>query len=174
MCHTLLQHMDKDPVHQRTYEGGCLIIPHGTQYRTLFPEIIMPHNHWGPLIDHNTGEPYPMATVGDFCLMDPLFPGSSGESLLFKGDDLDRLKRKSFHISTYREEKPQPTIPKTNTSLLHQGECAELLPQGGGITKTSDRNSGASSPWTPDSTSSKKSSRQGKCSPLAKGGIRQP
>ena len=59
MCHTLLQHTDKDLVCQRTCEGSCLIIPHGAQYRTLFPEIIAPCNHWGPLIDHNTGEPYP-------------------------------------------------------------------------------------------------------------------
>ena len=52
----------------------------------------MPHNHWGLLIDPNTGELYPMATVGDFCLVDLLFPGSPGDSLLFKEDDLNRLK----------------------------------------------------------------------------------
>ena len=110
ICCTLLQHADKDPVCWRTYEGSCLIIPHSTQYRTLFSEIVMPHNHWGPLIDHNSRELYPMATTGDFCLMDPIFPGSPGDSLLFKEDDLDRLKRKGFCVSTYREEKPQPTV----------------------------------------------------------------
>ena len=104
--------VDIDPVHQRLYEGGHLIIPCGTQYRTLFLEIVMPHNLQGPLIDINTGEPYPMAAVGDFCLVDSIFPGSPGDSLLFKEDDLTRLKRKGFCISTYREEKPQPTVPK--------------------------------------------------------------
>ena len=101
-----------DPVHQKTYEGGCLIIPCRTQCRTLFLEIIVPCNHWGPLIDHNTGEPYPMAAAADFCLMDPIFPGSPGDSLLLKENDLTQLKRKGFCVSTYRSEKPQPTVPK--------------------------------------------------------------
>ena len=120
-----------DPVCWRIYEGSCLIIPHGSQYRTLFLEIVVPRNHWGPLIDHNTGEPYPMVATGDFCLVDPIFPGSPGDSLLFKEDDLAQLKRKGFHIPTYREEKPQPTGPrKTSTSLpmprrMHQAPPAE-------------------------------------------------
>ena len=122
MCHALLQLMDKDPDHQRTYEGNHLVILHGTQYRTLFPEIVMPSNHQGLLIDPNTGEPYPMATAGDFCLMDPIFLGSPGDSLLFKEDDLNRLKRKGFHISTYREEKPQLTFPKEDK---HKSPCAK-------------------------------------------------
>ena len=113
MCCALLQLVDKDPDNRRTYEGSC---SQSTQYRTLFPEIITPHNHWGPLIDPNTGEPYPMATAGDFCLKDPLFPGSPGDRLLFKEDDLDRLKRKGFCVSTYREEKPWPTVPSLPTS----------------------------------------------------------
>ena len=88
ICCTLLQHADIEPIHQRTYEGSHLIIPHGAQYRTLFPEIAAPCNHWGLLIDHNTREPYHMATTGDFCLIDPIFLGSPGESFLFKEDDL--------------------------------------------------------------------------------------
>ena len=172
MCHALL---DKDPVHQRTYEGSHLIIPHRAQYWTLFPEIITPRNHWGLLIDHNTGEPYPMAAMGDFCLMDPLFPGNPGDSLLFKEDDLNRLKRKGFRISTYREEKPQPTIPKEDK---HKSPCVQENALSSShkeeeSRKTSDRNSGASSPQAPDSTSSKKSSCQGKCSLLAKEQPRQ-
>ena len=87
ICCALLQHADMEPVCQRT-DSSCLIIPHDAQYRTLFPEITVPCNHWGPLIDHNTGEPYPIVTAGDFCLMDPIFPGSPGDSILFKEDDL--------------------------------------------------------------------------------------
>ena len=67
---------------------GSHLIPHGIQYRTLFPEIAASHNQQELLIDHNTGEPYPMVAAGDFCLMDPIFPGSPGDSLLFKEDDL--------------------------------------------------------------------------------------
>ena len=170
ICHTLLQHMDKDPVHWRTYEGSCLVIPHGAQCRTLFPEIIVPCNHWGPLIDHNTGEPYPMATTGDFCLVDPIFPGSPGDSLLFKEDDLHRLKRKGFHVSTYREEKLPPTVLKEDK---HRSPCTKENALSSSCKeeeshKTSGRNSGALSPWVPNSISNKKSSCQGKCSPPAK------
>ena len=170
MCHALFQLMNKDPDHRRTYEGSGLIVPHGAQYSTLFPEIIMPCNHQGPLIDPNTGEPYPMATVGDFCLMDSLFPGSPGDSLLFKDDHLDRLKRKGFRVSTYREEKPQPTVPKEDK---HQSPCIkERVPSSSHkeeeSCKTSSRNSEAWSPLAPDSKSSKKSTHWGKCSPLAK------
>ena len=130
----------------------------------------MPHNHWGLLIDHNTGEHYPMATTGDFSLMDPIFPGSPGDSLLFKEDDLNRLKRKGFRVSTYREEKPVPTVPKEDKHRSPQtkentpsSSCKEEESH-----KTSGRNSGLSSPQVPDYTHSKKSSHWGKRSPPAK------
>ena len=45
ICCALLQYADMEPVHQRTYEGSHLIIPHVAQYRTLFPEIAIPCNH---------------------------------------------------------------------------------------------------------------------------------
>ena len=94
----------------------------------------------------------------------------SRDSLLFKEDGLARLKRKGVCVSTYREEKPQPTVPKedkhqsprikenaSSSSCKEEESC-----------KTSSRTSGASSSWAPDSTSSKKSSHWGKCSPPAK------
>ena len=67
--------------------------PRGAQYWSLFPEITTPCNYWGLLIDPSTGESYPMAVVGDFCLKDIFFPGSPRDSLLFNKDDLTRLKR---------------------------------------------------------------------------------
>ena len=134
----------------------------------LFLETIMPCNHQGPLIDHNTGKPYPMAAAGDFWLMDPIFPGSPGDSLLFKEDDLAQLKRKGFHVPTYREEKPQPTVPNEDK---HKSPWAkENLPSSSQEEshKTSGRNSRALSPWAPDSTSCKKPFHWGKHSPSAK------
>ena len=170
MCCSLLQLTDKDPKNRRTFEGSHLIVTCGTQYQSLFPEITMPCNHWGLLIDATTGEPYPMAVVGDFYLKDAFFPGSPGDSLLFNEDDLTRFKRKGFCVSTYREEKPMPT---TSTEDKHQPSCIpENVPSSsskeGGSCKTSCRALGASSPWVSDSMSSKKSSHWVKCSPQAK------
>ena len=106
----------------------------------------------------------------DFCLMDPIFPGSPGNSLLFKEDDLNRLQRKGFCVSTYREEKPLPTVPKEDKQRsphtkenVPSSSCKEEESH-----MTSGRNSGASSPRVPDSTNSKKSSHWGKHSPPAK------
>ena len=60
ICHALLQHADLTEAHKQKYNGSCLIVPRGTQYKTLFLEITMLHNHWGPLIDHSSRKPYPM------------------------------------------------------------------------------------------------------------------
>ena len=54
LCHTLLQHADLMEACKWKYNGNHLIVPHGTQYKTLFPEITMPCNHQGPLIDHSS------------------------------------------------------------------------------------------------------------------------
>ena len=121
MCCSLLQLTDKDPKNRRTFEGSHLIVTHGAQYWSLFPEITVPCNHRGLLIDATTGEPYPMAVAGDFCLEDAFFPGSPGDSLLFNEDDLSRFKRKGFCVSTYREEKPMPT---TSTEDKHQSSAS--------------------------------------------------
>ena len=56
------------------------------------------------LIDHNSGKPYPMVMVGDFCLIDQIFPGTSRDSLLFNGKDLTKIKRRGYHVSTFKEQ----------------------------------------------------------------------
>ena len=85
--------------------GSHLIVPHGAQYKTLFPENTMLCNHWGLLINHSSGKPYPMVPVGYFSLVDKIFPGSPMDSLLFNGEELTRLKRKGYQISTFQREK---------------------------------------------------------------------
>ena len=42
----------------------------------LFPTILEPRNHRGPLIDPITGETCPMEVVGDCRATDPIFKGS--------------------------------------------------------------------------------------------------
>ena len=68
ICYALLQHADLTEAHKWKYNGSHLIVPHGIQYKTLFPEITMPE------------KPYPMVMVGDFSLVDKIFPGSPGDN----------------------------------------------------------------------------------------------
>ena len=105
MCHILFQHADLTKVHKQKYEESHLIVPCSTRYKTLLLEITMPHNHWGSLID-NSGELYPMVMVGDFCLVYKIFLGTPRDSLLFNGEDLAKLKRKGYQVSTFKVEKP--------------------------------------------------------------------
>ena len=101
MCCALLQHADLTEAHKWKYNGSCLIVPRGAQYKTLFPEIIMLHNHQGSLIDHSSGKPYLMVPIGDFSLVDKIFPGSPVDSLFFNGEEIARLKRKGYQVSTF-------------------------------------------------------------------------
>ena len=172
MCHALLQHADLTEAHKQKYEGSHFIVPHGTQYKTLFLEITMPHNHQGPLIDHNSLKSYPMFVVGDFSLVDKVFLGTLRDSLLFNGKDLARLKRKGYQVYTFKEEKPPCSSSKKEKqpSSCALGDVLSSFSKEGEPPKTSSKSSGTSSPRAPpDSTSSKKSSSCcGKCSPRVK------
>ena len=89
ICHATLQYMNDNPHHHREYGGSHLILPHGAQYKErLFPEILEPQNHWGPLTDPVTREPFPMKLVGDFKSTDPIFKGCCGDSFLYSDVDL--------------------------------------------------------------------------------------
>ena len=91
ICHALLQHVDLTKAYRQKYNRSHLIFPRAAQYKTLLPEITMPHNHQGPLIDLHSEKPFPMVPVGDFNLKDKIFPGMPGDSLLFNGDELMKL-----------------------------------------------------------------------------------
>ena len=70
-----------------------------------------------------------MVVMGDFCLMAPTFPGSPGHSLLFKENDPVQIKRKGFHIPTYKEGNRSLQTPrKTNTSLPAQRRTHQAPP----------------------------------------------
>ena len=78
ICRALLEHMDLTEAHRQKYNGSHLIIPRGAQYKTLLPEITMPHNHWGSLLDLHSRKPFPVIPVGDFNLKDKIFSGMPG------------------------------------------------------------------------------------------------
>ena len=159
---------DLTEAHKQKYNGSCLIVLCGTQYKTLFPEITMLCNHRGLLIDHSSGKPYPVVVVEDFSLVDKIFPGSPGDSLLFSGEELAKLKRKGYQVSTSKEEKPYPSSPRRGKQLSSHalGDALSSSSREGEPPKTCGKSPGASSPRVPpDSTSSKKSSScYGKCS----------
>ena len=170
MCHFLLHLIDKDPTNRREFEGSHLIIPCSMQYRSLFSQITELCNHQGPLIDANRGEPYPMVVVGNFCLVDIFFIGFPGDSFIFNESDLDKLKKKGFHISTYWEEVTKPASSKEMTHKspnpkenVQKPSCKVEEPH-----KTKNKGSATSSTWAPDSTSVSKSSHKMKHSPQAK------
>ena len=77
----------------------------------------MLHDHWGLLIDHSSRKPYPMVPIGDFSLVDKIFPGSPMDSLLFNGEELTRLKRKGYQISTFQREKLHSSSPRREEQL---------------------------------------------------------
>ena len=172
ICHTLLQHADLMEAHEQKYNGSCLIVSHGAQYKTLFPEITMLCNHQGLLIYHSSGKPYPMVPVGDYSLVDKIFPGSPVDSLLFNGEELARLKRKGYQVSTFQEEKLHPSSPKREEQLSSHslGDVLGYSSREGEPPKTSSKSPGASLPRAPpNSTSSKKSlSHSSKHSPRVK------
>ena len=172
MYHALLLHADLTEAHKQKYEGSHLIVPCSAQYKTLFSEITMLHNHWGLLINHNSGKPYPMVTGRDFCLVDKIFLGTPRDSLLFNGEDLTRLKRKGYQVSSFKEEKPSSSSSKKEKqpSSLASADKPSSSSKEGEPPKTIGKSPGASSPRTPpDSTSSKKlSSHHGKHSPRVK------
>ena len=71
ICHATLQYMNDDLNQHREYTRSCLIPPCGAQYKErLFPKILEPWNHWEPLTNSTTKEPFPMELVGDFRSMD--------------------------------------------------------------------------------------------------------
>ena len=76
ICHTLLNHADLSEAHMQKYHSSCMVIAQGAQYNHLLPKITMLCNHQALLIDLHMGEPFPMVPVGDFQLVDKIFPGT--------------------------------------------------------------------------------------------------
>ena len=85
-----------------------------------------------------------MVPVRDFQLVDKIFPGMPGDSLLFNSDDLTKIQKMRFQIPTYwkewlpstesKEEKPQSshTLGEAPSSTSKEGELPspeESLPR---------------------------------------------
>ena len=95
------------PDHFDTWTQG--VPPCGVQYNDcLYPAILEPWNHCGPLIDPIMGEPCPMEVVSDFKAVNPIFKGSYGDSFLYSENDLARLRQQKVYLPVFQEEIPVP------------------------------------------------------------------
>ena len=58
----LLSMTNWEPSEKKRIKGGRLLIPQGVQYGPkLFPELVVPRNHAGPLIDSAMGQDAPLS-----------------------------------------------------------------------------------------------------------------
>ena len=101
ICHALLHHANMSTDHRQQHHRSCLVITQGVQYDHLLPKIMMPCNHWMPLVDLSTGEPFPLVPVGDFQLEDNIFPGTPGDSLLYTSKELMKLQKMKFQVAMH-------------------------------------------------------------------------
>ena len=133
VCCATLQFNNDKPKECTNYARSHLILPHGAQYNNwLFPTILELQNHHSPLIDSTMREPYPMDMVGDFWVVDPIFKGCYGDSLLYSDADLHWLRWQGIHLPHFRGRSPchqlhptgksgspwQPSSPHTGQRLL--------------------------------------------------------
>ena len=89
----LLSMPNWDPSERKRTKGGRLLIPRGVQFSPkLFPELVIPRNHAGPLADPAMGHDAPFRTVGSFRPVDPIFPGFPGDLALFTAKEVAKLK----------------------------------------------------------------------------------
>ena len=78
---------------RRQTKGGCFLIPRGMQFgSTLFPEIVIPHNHVGPPVDSVSWQEALFWTVGPFWAVDTIFPSFPGGLELFTAKKVVKLK----------------------------------------------------------------------------------
>ena len=82
-----------EPAERKLTKGGCLLILRGVQFGPgLFPEIVIPHNHAGPLVDSTTWQEVLFQTIGPFQAIDTIFPSLPGDLELFTTKEVAKLK----------------------------------------------------------------------------------
>ena len=82
-----------EPAERKLTKGGRLLILRGVQFGPgLFPEIVIPRNHTGPLVNSATWQEVPFQTIGPFWAIDTIFPGLPGDLELFTAEEVAKLK----------------------------------------------------------------------------------
>ena len=111
-----------------------------------------------------------MVPMGDFSLVDKIFPGMPGYSLLFNGDELAKLQRKRYQVPTNREEKlPDSSSQKEKLPSSHGlGDAPSSTSKEWEPSKSSRRSPWAPSPKMPTDSPNRKSLHCSKHSPPSK------
>ena len=82
-----------EPANSKLTKGGRLLIPRGVQFGPgLFPEIVIPRNHVGLLVNSATWQEVPFQIIGPFQAIDTIFPGLPGDLELFTAKEVAKLK----------------------------------------------------------------------------------
>ena len=87
----------------------------------LFPEIVIPHNHAGPLFDSTTRQDAPFRTIGPFRAVDTIFPGFPGGLELFTAEEVAQLKELGVLNPPHVSERPPlfpPLVPSTRGKVV--------------------------------------------------------
>ena len=89
----LLSVLNWEPVERKLTMGGRLLILRGMHFGPeLFPDLVILHNHVGPLIDSIMQQEMPFQMVGPFQATDLIFPGLPGDLELFTAKEVAKLK----------------------------------------------------------------------------------
>ena len=75
-----------------------------------FSTTLQLQNHWKPLMDSSTKEPFPMKLIGDFQVPDPIFKGCYEDSLLYSDENMCQLRWQWIH-PTHQKEIPVLPAP---------------------------------------------------------------
>ena len=117
MVRRLLSVPNWDPTERKHTKGGHLLIPRGVQFSPkLFPEIVIPRNHAGLLIDSTMRQDAPLWTIGPFQAVDTIFPSFPGDLELFTAKEVAQLKELGVLNPPHAPERPPlfpPLVPST-------------------------------------------------------------
>ena len=82
-----------EPVESKLTVGGRILILRGMHFDSgLFPDLVIPRNHAGPLVNSVMQQEVPFQTIGPFRATDPIFPGIPGDLELFMAEEVAKLK----------------------------------------------------------------------------------
>ena len=83
-----------EPTERKLTSGCCLLILRGVQFGPkLFPDLVIPCNHVGPLVNSAMWQEVPFRTIGPFQATDPIFPSPPGDLALFMAEERGQVER---------------------------------------------------------------------------------